>query len=376
MKTERLMRNGLIAFALGAIGLAAGFFVDRKQAAFSFLAAYGWGVSIALGALLFLLIAHVWKARWPVIFRNVLEGVAGTLPYFGALFVVVLIFRHDLYPWISPEHVEEAHVRHLLHLKAPYLNVPFFIGRAVFYFAVWTVLVVLSRRWALSGDKVRPLSGAGIPLVFLTLTFASFDWLMSLTPAWYSTAYGVYLFSGGFLGAFCVLALAGRALGRGPLEGKLSASHLHAVGRLLFAFTVFWAYIALFQAFIIWIANKPEEVVFYVPRLQTSWRWVTVALLVGHFAVPFFILLSRDVKRDPRRLGAVAVWQLFMHWVDLHWLVLPALHPHGFSPHWLDLAALLAVGGGAVAFAAWLLQGREPAPAEDPLYEAALRYRS
>jgi hypothetical protein len=376
VKTTRLLRAGLGAFAIGALLLAIGFVVDRKQAAFSFLAAYGWGVSIAVGALVFLLIVHVWRARWPVVLRHPLEAAAGTLPFFAVLFVVIVIFREDLYVWTTPEHVEEEHLRHALHAKAAYLNVPFFIGRAVFYFAAWTILAALLRAWALRVERVRPIAAAGIPIVGLTLTFASFDWLMSLTPAWYSTAYGIYLFAGGFLGAFCVLALAARALSLGPLEGKINASHFHAVGRLIFTFTVFWAYIALFQGFIIWIANKPEEVVFYIPRVHTSWLAVTIALLLAHFAVPFFILLSRDVKRSGRALSVMAVWQLVMHYVDVHWLVLPVLHPGGFHPHWLDLAAVLTVAGGAVAFAAWLLAGRDAAPVDDPLYAASLRYRS
>jgi hypothetical protein len=252
----------------------------------------------------------------------------------------------------------------------------------VFYFAVWIGLSALLRRWSFRQDERGPdapgrpvaISALTLPALAFTLTFAAFDWIMSLTPAWFSAAFGLYYFSGGMIAAVAVVLIAA-ALGRRALDEKLGPSHFHALGRLLFAFVVVWAYIAYVQGFIVWIANKPEEVVWYIARVRGSWGGIGVFLIAGHFAVPFFVLLSKDVKKTAPAVAAMAAWLLVMHYVDIHWLVLPVLHP-GSSFHWLDVAALVGVAGLTVAFGAWRLRGVPLLPARDPRFEAGVRYES
>lgn len=378
--------GGAAACALGLVLFVAGIFLDRRQAFFSYLTAWAWAVSVALGALVFLLIGHAMRAGWPVALRRLTETIAWTLPLFALLFVPIAFGAKDLYVWTRHD-VTDPHLLHAIHHKAAYLNVPFFLGRTVFYFAVWTVAIFLLRRWSILQDRDRAadvadrqvtLSSAMLPAVGLTLCFAAFDWLMSLEPAWFSTMYGIWFFAGGFHGALALLTIgAAWAAADDELLGRvLRTSHFYALGRLLFAFTVFWAYIAFFQAFIIYAANKPEEVTWYVTRTAGSWRGVGFVLIVGHFFVPFFGLLPYAVKRRSRYLLAMSAWILAMHFVDVYWNVMPVLHPSGLRPHWLDLAALLFVGGAGVAFGVFSLRGKWIAPGHDPRYAASARYYS
>ncbi|MFT3917615.1 MAG: hypothetical protein QM704_27070 [Anaeromyxobacteraceae bacterium] len=223
--------------------------------------------------------------------------------------------------WVSPPAGLDPVMEHAIHHKHPYLNTAFFTWRAVGYFAVWIVVAWLLRSWSLeqdrSGDpgltlKQRRLGAGALPLLALTMTFASFDWMMSLDPRFFSTIFGVYWFAGGFMCAFAVIIIAA-AMTRNDPNGfghHLSAEHLHSLGKFLLAFTAFWAYIAFSQFMLIWIANVPEEVPWYVLRINGGWKWVGAFLAIFHFLVPFFLLLSRDRKREPVRLARVAVWLL------------------------------------------------------------------
>jgi hypothetical protein len=264
----------------------------------------------------------------------------------------------------------------------------FFVLRAIVYFAAWLIVGELLLRWSRqreAGRDVAPgresaLAAGMLPIIALAITFAAFDWLMSLEPTWFSSIFGVYYFAGGFVGGIAlVIILAYRASSAGLLsgvDGGLTREHYHAVGRLLFGFIIFWAYVAFFQAMLIRMADKPEEVLFYIHRLSGSWEWVTYALMVGHFAAPFFLLLPRRIKRRPAVLTAIASWVLIFHYLDIYWLVLPMLHEHGARPHWLDLAALAGIGGIATLVAVWRMRGRSLLPVGHPQLEHGLAYRS
>lgn len=381
---RRLLLGGGLAAVVGLALVGLGAVFDARRALFSYLVAFAWLLSMQLGALILLLIAHVTNARWMVVVRRLLEGMAGTLPLTAVLFVPIALGVGHLYPWVHPHGLEE-HARHIVEHKARYLNVPFFLGRAVFYFAVWLVLALLLWRWSIARDRgaappettrERILSAGGLPAVALTLTFAAFDWMMSLEPTWFSTAYGVYVFAGGFIAAIATLTIAAHLAGRaGLLADLVRGSHWHALGRMMLAFTIFWAYIGYFQAFIIYMANKPEEAPFYVARLTGRWSAVGTVLLLGHFVLPFLVLLLRDLKFRPALLASVAAWIVGMHFLDVYWLVLPAYAP-GFQPHPLDLAALVGIGGAGVAFAAFCLRGHALVPARDPRLAASVTYRS
>jgi hypothetical protein len=223
--------------------------------------------------------------------------------------------------------------------------------------------------------RQRVLGTASLPLLAVTMTVAAVDWQESLDLHHNSTIFGVYYFAGSFQSAVGVLILALYALRREEIGRMMNADHWHALGKFLLAFTVFWAYIAFSQYMLIWIANLPESAPYFIHRSQGGWRVVGLALLVLHFAVPFFLLLSRDLKRDPRRLAAVAAWQLAFHYVDVYFTMFGGLHPHGPRPHWTDLTALVGVGAAAVAFVAWALRGSAAVPVGDPYLEDSLRYQ-
>jgi hypothetical protein len=208
------------------------------------------------------------------------------------------------------------------------------------------------------------------------MTFAAFDWMMSLTPAFFSTIFGVYWFAGSFLGAFCVVAIAAAATREDPSQfgAHMNLEHFHSLGKFMLAFVAFWAYVAFSQFMLIWIANVPEEVPWYIVRIGGGWRWVAAFLAVAHFAVPFFLLLSRSLKRDPRRLARLAGWLLLVHWIDLYWVIMPRVHEGGPSPALWDVTALLGVGGVAVAFTLWRMHGVAAVPLRDPYLADSLRY--
>jgi len=380
---DRLLRGSLALAAIGAVGLVIGAFVNPPQLFYAYLTAYAFAVSIAGGALIFLMIGHAMNAGWPVVVRRLTETIVASLPLLALLFVPLLFGLHSLYPWTRPETLGEEGMRSVM-AKRPYLEVPFFVVRSAIYLAVWVVIGGLLRRWSLARDadpgiessgKMRALSAGALPAVAVTFSFASFDWLMSLTPTWFSTMYPVYWFAGGFVAALALLVLLTFAAQDGGWLPEISLPHYYALGRMLLAFVIFWAYAAYFQFFLIWIANRPDEVTFFADRVRGPWRVLTVVLVVLQFVAPFFALLSYRLKHRPRQLAFVAAWVLAAHYLDVHWLVMPAVRPR--APfHWLDLAALLAVGGACTAFSATRLRGRAIVPINDPELPRALRYES
>jgi len=220
-------------------------------------------------------------------------------------------------------------------------------------------------------------SGPGVAAVMVTITMASVDWLMSLEPHWYSTIFGIYIASGGalaFIAALVsVLLLFRRA---GVLARSVNVEHYHDLGKWLFALTVFWAYIAFSQYMLIWYANIPEETIWFQHRFEGNWIYVSGLLLVGHFLVPFLVLLARAPKRNLPVLAGISVWILMMHWIDLHWVVMPTVHNHGFHWHWMDVATWLAVGS-AFALVFWgRLRKHALAPVGDPRFEQGLQFRN
>ncbi|HKT60304.1 MAG TPA: hypothetical protein VJQ46_09645, partial [Gemmatimonadales bacterium] len=299
-------------------------------------------------------IASVSGARWFDPLRAVALDVAGTIPLFALLFLVLLSGLGVLYPWVNGRGLPNG----------AWLNPPWFLGRAALYFAVWIGVALTLRRWALAAGvdtaappsaRERALAGAALPALGLTLTFAAFDWIMSLDPAWSSTVFGVYWFAGGFLAALAVVTLAAVSrVGEGGRATHLPAAQGYALGALMLTFAVFWAYIAYSQYFIIWIADVPAEVAWYAPRVRGGWGVLALVVLVGQLALPLLVLLLYAAKRSARAMGMVAAWLLVVHYLDTYWLVLPAIHPDGPHPHWLDLSAIAAVGGTASAWAGWL----------------------
>jgi hypothetical protein len=371
---------GLVVIALGLLGEG-----TRAQAYHAYLAAFAYWFAVAACGLLLLLVLHTAGARWPTVIRRPIEGVVGTLPIFVLLFIPIGLGLGVLYPWVNPEQSFDAVQLHHFHHKAPYFNLTFFWVRQALYAVVIVGVGTLMLSWSNRLDEVgghdlirkkRRVSAGAIPFVALALTWASFDWLMTLTPLWQSTMYGVYYFAGGFLSAIAVVTLAtvltrnDRAL----FGWWATRHHHHNLGKLLLAFTAFWAYIGFSQFMLVWVANLPEEVPYYWVRLKTDWRPVSQFLMIFHFAVPFALLLSRTVKLIPNYLAVLSVYTLVVGMVDVWWLVMPKLHPEGPVFSLYDLAAFVGVGGVAVAFGIFRLRGRYMIPVRDPYLEDSLRY--
>jgi hypothetical protein len=210
----------------------------------------------------------------------------------------------------------------------------------------------------------------------MAMTFAAFDWLMSLNPTWFSTIFGVYYFAGSFVSALSLLAIVtkmGRA--RGVFGGNVNDEHTHNIGKLMLAFVCFWTYIGFSQLLLIWIAGLPEETPFYITRFGAGWVPLGVALIFGNFFIPFGALLSRSLKRNPKQLTFVAGWLLFIHYIDIVWLVMPSLNPDGYHLHWTDITAFLGLGLLGIAFGVWRLRGKLPVPVKDPYIAESIRYR-
>jgi hypothetical protein len=380
---NRLPAIGAGLALLGALACAILGAGNAKQFYFSWLVSFLFFLSLALGALFFVLIQYAAQGGWGIVLRRIGETTFVTIPVMAALFVPVLFGLHDLYEWTHAEAVEQDA---LLQWKAPYLNVPFFLTRAALFFGVWSFIALLyyrsSRGQDATGDpavsaRLRRLAGPAIIVLALTQSFAAVDWIMSLTPHWYSTIFGVYFFAGSFVGFIALLSVVAVALRRaGLLETVITAEHLQDVGKLLFAFTAFWAYIAFSQFFLMWYANLPEETVWYRARMEGSWITVSIFLMMGHFVAPFFYLMGRAVKRRDSTLAIGGLWLLLMHFVDLYWQVMPTLHPDGFAPSLLDVAAFVTIGGLVTAAASSLLRRQALVPVGDPRLAESLAFEN
>ncbi|WP_224367752.1 hypothetical protein [Hyalangium versicolor] len=379
------------AFGIGILGLvltAVGAFVgDARAAAHSYLFGYVYWAGIAVASIIMVAVFHTAKAKWMTVLRRAMETMAISVPIFAVLFLGLIPALKLLYPWVpeSPLTSEFTDVQlHHLHSKHGYLNVGFFYARQVIYFLVWTFVSHRLYGWSTRQDeggdlmltvKQRFFAPGSLPFLALTITFAAFDWMMSLTPLWQSTIYGVYYFAGSFLAAFCVLTLTTvNAQGKDLYGNLVTTAHYHNLGKLMLAFVAFWAYIAFSQFLLVWIANLPEEAPWYHVRIFGGWRPVSIALFFIQFLIPFGILLSRNLKLQPRKLAVVAVYLLIVHAVDLYWLIFPAYNSEHPSFPWTIITAWVGVGGIAVGFALFRARGRYTVPVKDPYIADSLRY--
>jgi len=380
---NRIPMIGIAVAVLGVAGCAILGAGNPKQFFFSWLVSFLFFLSLVLGALFFVLIQYASQGSWGIVVRRIGETTFATVPVMAVLFVPVIFGRHDLYSWSVPGAADHDA---LLQWKAPFLNVPFFLIRAAIYFGCWSFIAILYYRLSSGQDtsgepgvsaRLRRLAGPLIAVLALTTTFAAVDWIVSLTPHWYSTMFGVYFFAGSFVGYIALLSVLAPALRRaGLLDTVVTAEHLHDIGKFLFAFMCFWAYIAFSQFLLIWYANLPEEAIWYRARLEGSWRTVSLLLMVGHFGVPFLYLMGRDVKRRNWTLALGGVWLLVMHYVDLYWQVMPTLHVDGVHLSLLDVTAFLAVGGCFVAAAGWLMRRQALVPLRDPRLAESLAFEN
>jgi hypothetical protein len=378
----RMERRGLVVGAVFLLALAAGLVLDRAQFLRSYLFAFVFWLGIAVGCLGLAMLNQLTGGLWGVVPRRLHEAAASTIPFLGLAFVPVLLGVGSIYVWAGPEGAADANVQS----KAVYLNVPFFVGRAVFYFLVWSVLASLLSRWSLRQDeqpdparaeRLQGISGVGLVLLSLTTTFAAFDWGMSLAPHWFSTMYGVLYIVGWTLSALAFTIVVMALLSREPpFDAALAPITFQDLGKLLLTFTMLWAYVNFSQFLIIWSGNLTSETPFYVRRFQGGWAPIAVVLLLFHFAFPFALLLSRPLKRSARALAAVAVLMLGMRLLDHFWLVGPDLIGHGglavpLRVHWMDVAATIGIGSLWLSLFARQARRRPVLPMAEP----ALRER-
>jgi hypothetical protein len=358
---KRLQRWSLGVGSVCLLACTLGAFFSPTQFFRAYLAAYLFFLSIAHGCFALLMLYYLTGGAWGFLIRRVLEAGMKTLPLLAVLFLPLAFGVRYLYLWARPEIV--AATPELLH-KHVYLNAPFFWARAALFFLLWLLMVYLLSKWSRQQDKTGDpvlarklikLSGPGLVVYGITITFVSVDWLMSLQPAFRSTIFGPLFASGevlcGLAGALFVLAW---LLAR-PLGNALSLAALNDLGNLLFAFLIIWAYMAFFQFMLIWIANLPYDISWYLARASGGWQTVSWILFLFHFAVPFFLLLLRDIKQNPRSLALIAALLLAMHLLYCYYQVMPAFSETAWTDHWMDLVTPFAVGGLWLAYFLWQL---------------------
>lgn len=426
-----LMRAGqliAVVFFIAAL-LSAAFLPSHfgfRRFFFSYLVAFCFFLTITLGALFFVLIQFVTRAGWAVGVRRVAENITGLIPFMGLASIPILIVvgmeNGQLFRWDLPlsaalpgatapdaetpaalnaPRADQAPIpsaEHPLHLdattlkKRPWLNPEFFIVRQILYFVIWSIIANFFRKNSIRQDrekdpriteKLQKWSGVCIVIYALTVTGFAFDMIMSLDPHWYSTIFGGYIFAGAMVSCLATLIIIVNALqNRGWLTRTVSIEHYHDMGKFMFAFTIFWGYMAFSQYMLLWYASFPETIVWLSRRGATTnpifvsgWSYVAVGILFGCLLIPFAGLMSRHVKRNRHALIFWAGWVLFFHYVDLYWLIMPEIGP-GVMPSAVDLFCWLAIGGAMLAGWCWLSEGVALRPVADPRLPESLAFHN
>ncbi len=354
---QAVKRRAVAVAGIFGIGSIICFVLDPKQALQAYLVGFMIFLGFTLGCLGWLMLWHLTSGRWGFSMRRIWEAGMSNIWVSALAFLPILIFYKSIYPWAVPPADASPHLKSLI---THYLNFPFFLGRAILYFAIWGLLIFLLNRWSAIQDrpydtwlgrKFNIVSSAGMVLYFWTMFFAAVDWLMSLTPGWPSTIFGLIIVIGqGLLGMGVALIVGRIVVQYEPMNALMDEVVFWDNGKLLLAFVMLWAYMSFSQWLIIWSGNLPEEIGWYLTRIRGSWGPVAVFLVVFHFAVPFCILLSQKLKKDPRKISLVAGWMIFMRLVDLFWITAPSWHPdHVPASAWMYAVIPVAMVGLWVA---------------------------
>jgi hypothetical protein len=374
---KRSLVIGLIALAL----CLAGALFNAQQFFRSYLMAYLFWLGLSLGCFAIVMLHHLVGGTWGFVIQRLLESGIRTVPLIALFFVPLLFGLREIYPWARPEALVADPI---LQQKSLYLNIPFFIARTILYFVIWITVGHFLNRWSLEQDRaaeasltrrLQNLSGPGLVLYGLTVTFSAIDWIMSLEPHWYSTIYGIiFMVRYGLAALAFVIGAAFLLMDRKPLSQVIGPDHFHDLGNLLLVLVMFWAYLAFCQYLLIWVENLTEEIPWYLHRTAGGWQAIALLLILFQFALPFLLLLSRITKRRAHVLSLVALLILFMQWVDLLWLVAPAFHPRGFYLHWMDLACLIGIGGVWLAVFLGYLKENSLLPLHDPRFVEVMEH--
>jgi hypothetical protein len=369
-----------------AIGVAAlivcmiGGIFNADQFYRSYIWCYMFFIGLPLGCTALLMLQYLTGGAWGMVIRRPCEAAARTLPFLMLLFFPIIVGIPHLYPWSHPDLV--AHDKILQH-KQVYLNLPFFIGRAGIYLMGWNLIGLALCKWSDDQDRgdaraaarLTAISGPGLIFFGFSITFMAIDWVLSINPHWFSTIFGLLFIAGEGLSALafliCVLVILSS---RPPLSEVLTHRHLHDVGKLMLAFVMVWAYFSFSQLLVIWSGNLPEEIPWYLNRFAGGWQYIGVALVLLQFALPFALLLSRDIKRNFKLLRAVAIVVVAMRFVDLYWLVAPDFSKAHFTVSYMDFLLPVGLGGIWLAAFLWQLAHRPLMPVGDPHLEEALEH--
>ncbi len=381
---ERLQKVGTYCLGVGILGAVlcvVSFFINRRDFFASYLTTFCFFAALSLGALFFVMVQHLARSAWSVTVRRIAETLAYNSRILLVLFIPLLFATHILFTWT---HADVRATDHLVQIKANYLNLPFLYIRAALYFAVWiffsNYFLKTSRKQDATGDasltsKMGRMAAVGVIFYALSQTFFAFDWIMSLDSHWFSTMFGVYFFAGSVVAQYCCLIIFSTLLKKtGHVKTSVNVEHYHDMGKLLFGHNVFWTYIAFSQFMLIWYANIPEEVIFFQNRAEGSWKAISLLLPWCHFAIPFFYLMSHNVKRNRTAITVGAAWLLTMCYIDIYWMVQPNFHPAGATFGLSDVASILAIGGFCVFFFLRNLKQANLIPTGDPRLPQCLAY--
>jgi hypothetical protein len=372
-RLSSLQTKALIAGGIGLGFCVFGAFSNSKQFFVSYLFSYVFWLGVALGCLGFLMVHHLTGGRWGFAVRRFYEAAIMTLPLMALLFIPICFGLRDLYLWSDPQAIDADPV---LQHRSGYMNAPGFIIRAAVFFLIWIGVALALNKWSFQQDattgveptrKLRTLSGPGIALYPVTATFVLVDWVLSLEPDWYSTMFVVLIIIGQMLAglAFGIMLLA-LLYKTKPMSDIVTTTHFHHLGMLLLAFVMLWTYMSFGELLIIYSGNLPHEIVWYLHRIAGDWKVVVWFLFLFHFLIPFFLLLSRELKRNVPVLATIAGVVFFAHIVNTYWLIAPSFDQTGIRLHWLDFAAPIGIGGIWIAAFTGRLKSRPLLVQNDP----------
>ncbi|MCL4551770.1 MAG: quinol:cytochrome C oxidoreductase [Bacteroidetes bacterium] len=371
---------GTALFAAGLIIVALGYITDPVRSSYNNIVGLTFLISVGVGSLFLLALEYVAGAVWSTPFRRVTEFLAANIYLIPLLAIPLLLNINTIFHWTHPEPADKAMIN-----KAPYLNVTFFIVRVVGFWLIWLGFYYFISKNSVEQDASRDqsltklnikLSTIFIPIFAITISFAAIDWLMSLSPKWFSTIFGVYYFSGTVLAALAAGTIFIVLLNeRGYFVKGLSGDHYYSLGALLFAFTNFWAYIAFSQYLLIWYANLPEETFWFIARWHGSWKFISIGLVFVHFVIPYFGLLSQPSKMNPKRLLAMSAWILFAHYYDLYWMTMPNYGKDGVVLGWIELGFPLLIAGLIMLVFNFKAKSQNLVPIGDPKLKRGIDFR-
>jgi hypothetical protein len=372
---EKIQTQSLFIGLIGAVASIVGAFLAPDSFYSAYLTGFMFWLGLSLGCMAILMLHHLVGGAWSIVIRRILESGVMTLPMMAVLFLPILFHLPRLYFWARPDVLSNPKTDpKIIEIAQSYLNFNGIALRYVVYFAIWIGMAYFLNRWSTEQDTIsgqstlrfRALSSIGLVIYSLTISFAVIDWVMSLQARWISTIYGLIFIAGEALSALCFCVVIETILSkRKPMSEYLNETEVHDHGKLILAFVMVWTYFNFSQWLIIWAGNLPEEIPWYMRRLNGGWEYVGLFLVIFQFAVPFALLLSRQLKREARTLVRLASWIILMRMIDIYWHVEPALHPT-FHLSWLHFTVIAGIGGLWMAYFFHNLRSRPLLPINAP----------